>query len=246
MTKKYLYANGDSFVAGMEALGDNDRRHENRFFAFPKIVGAALGHTEYINNALNGAGNEYIARSTLFDLLELENQGVKPEDVFVIIGWSTLFRLQLDRDTWVDELPLPREALSTLNDTAPFFINPNSGHWLDYNGKRYDTTESVNPFCVKYLWHHSLQNPQTEANIIFLNHYLKTKGYRYLFVNSCGMFDLTMIKPPINFYKNLKETFHAWGIKHYPEHKREFNHFDFTVHEEYARVLLEYIEVNKL
>jgi hypothetical protein len=60
------------------------------------------------------------------------------------------------------------------------------------------------------------------------------------------MFDLTMIKPPINFYKNLKETFHAWGTKHYPEHKREFNHFDFTVHEEYARVLLEYIEVNKL
>jgi hypothetical protein len=60
------------------------------------------------------------------------------------------------------------------------------------------------------------------------------------------MFDVTQIEQPLNFYKKLKETFYAWGKKYYPEHKREFNHFDFTVHEEYAKVLLEYIEANKL
>jgi hypothetical protein len=31
----YLYANGDSFVYGMECLGDNSRLEENKKLSFP-------------------------------------------------------------------------------------------------------------------------------------------------------------------------------------------------------------------
>ena len=242
---KYLYASGDSFVAGMECLGNNDKRHENKYLAFPKTVGTGLGCTEYINNAEHGATNEYIVRKAVTDLQELEKSGVNSRDVFVIIGWTSLFRIELDRGSWLDELPLPRKFLSSeLTDNAPFFVNPNSGHWFEYKGKRYNTEDSINPFCVKYLWHHSLQNPQWETKLILLDQYLKSKGYRYLFLNTCGMLDTTIESK--HFYKGFRESFYSWGTKYYPEHKMEFNHFDHIVHDAYSKVLLEYIEENNI
>lgn len=49
--KKLLYANGDSFTFGMEILGDNDRKQENKNHAYPKILAKKLGIPDVYNGS---------------------------------------------------------------------------------------------------------------------------------------------------------------------------------------------------
>ena len=89
---KILYANGDSFIAGMECLGHGDRTSENKEFAFPKHVAVNLSCEQYINNAYPGATNEFIFRRAILDLQELERNGTAPADVFSSPGKPELER----------------------------------------------------------------------------------------------------------------------------------------------------------
>ena len=257
MNSKYLYANGDSFIFGMECIDEDPKGEENKEFAFPRHVANMLGCETYINNSYTGAPNEFIFRNTIFDLLELEKSGVNPTDVFVIVGWTSLFRLEIDGEAWYETLPYylqknkpeligTKAAPKEFTDSRSLFVNPNSGTYVLYKGKRYDTTYDVNPFCVKYLWNHDLQNPQQEARIIALDQFLKSKGYRYLFVNTCGFFDLNIADKSKHFYMDLKETFYAWALENYPTHRKQFNHFSPVPHEEYGKLLVEYITKNNL
>ena len=68
-----LYANGDSFVFGMECIKDFDRAEENKELAFPKHVAGGLGCSTYINNAYNGATNEFIFRNTILSVIYIIN-----------------------------------------------------------------------------------------------------------------------------------------------------------------------------
>ena len=64
---KILYANGDSFVFGMECIVDGNQHESNKELAFPKHIANKLNCETYINNAYNGATNEFIFRTTIFD-----------------------------------------------------------------------------------------------------------------------------------------------------------------------------------
>ena len=64
----FLYANGDSFVFGMECLEDASTLELNKEYAFPKQLAKRLDCPTYINNAYNGATNDFIFRNTIFDL----------------------------------------------------------------------------------------------------------------------------------------------------------------------------------
>jgi hypothetical protein len=70
-------------------------------YAFPKIIGDNLGVSTYINNSYNGATNDFIFKNTIIDLKNLENQGHRPEDIFVVIGITSLHRTEIDADSWV-------------------------------------------------------------------------------------------------------------------------------------------------
>ena len=100
--KKITYANGDSFVFGMEAVEDNSRSLDNKQLAFPRYIANHLQSETYINNAYCGATNEFIFRTTIIDLEALERQGHSPEDIFVIIGITSLHRIEIDGKNWIE------------------------------------------------------------------------------------------------------------------------------------------------
>ena len=59
---KILYASGDSFMFGMECLGDKSKTQENKQLAFPKYLSDMLNCDQYVNSSVCGATNEFIFR----------------------------------------------------------------------------------------------------------------------------------------------------------------------------------------
>ena len=258
MTKKILYSNGDSFVAGMECLGDRDRTEENKQFAFAQHIATALGCETYINNAYNGATNNFIFNNTLFDLLELEKQGQHPQDVFVVIGFTALYRSDIDGNGWIANQPgydieIEKHHISfptELTDHGVIFTNVNSGlfRYNEITNRVHSIQEDINPFCIDYLWTDSVQLPAQEARIIALHEFLKSKGYDHIFVNTCELIkntkhvDLTCK----NFYYPTQTSFFEFGSLNYPDELRECYHFGPLVHEKYAVKLIDYINTQGL
>lgn len=251
-----LYSNGDSFVFGMECIEDYSREERNKEYAFPKQVAAGLNCNTYINNAYNGATNEFIFRNTIFDLLELEKQGVDPSTVFVLIGWTSLFRIEIDGEGWYKTIPEYNADPSGIENTGvnqefedfkTLFVNPSSHTFVHTPKKYHDTDFNVLPFCVDFLWHDNLQIPQQEARILALHGFLKSRGYRHLFVNTCGEFQTDKIDLAIsNFYNLDNDSFYKWGSKNCPSEHRANNHFSPKPHIEYGNLLLDHIANNKL
>jgi len=253
MTKKILYSNGDSFVAGMECLGDRDRTEENKQHAFPQHIATALECETYINNAYNGATNNFIFNNTIFDLLELERQGHDPRDVFVVVGFTALYRSEIDCNAWFSNQPdfdmeienqhisFPVEA----KDCGVIFTNANSGLFRHNSVTQqvFSMQEDINPFCVNYLWTDAVQLPAQEARIIALHEFLKSKGYDHIFVNAVEPIkntkhaDLTVK----NFYFLNFTSFFEFGSLNYPNELRECYHYSPMVHEKYAVKLFDYI-----
>jgi len=249
-----LYANGDSFVFGMECIADFSQDECNKELAFPKRIADELDCKTYINNSYNGATNEFIFRSTIFDLLELEKQGAQPADVFVIVGWTSLHRFEIDGNKWLQkQVPGINPATEISNctirseyaDYKTIFVNP-SYHATMQNSKSFFSTEKdVVPFCVDYIWHDHMQNPQHEAQLLALHAFLISKGYRHIFVNTCGHREYKTLDTTIkNFYKLNTETFYEWAkINHVNEGRRN-NHFNPVPHAAYGDLLVDYIVKN--
>jgi hypothetical protein len=252
---KTLYANGDSFIFGMEIIEDYNREEHNKEYAFPKVIASGLNCETYINNSYNGATNDFIFRNTIFDLLELEKTGTNPEDVFVIIGWSSLHRTEVDGTAWFSKIPnfnlnlnnifLSEHAPIEFKDFGTMFVNPTCGTVVQTKGKLHSVVEDVVPFCVDYLWTDELQRPQQEARIIALHEFLKSKGYKHIFVNTVDKVDYKIIDTScVNFYKLNSEAVYNWGSVNHIDRRRMAGHFDAIVHEEYGKILLDYISEN--
>lgn len=256
--KRILYANGDSFVAGMECIGDDDRSEENKEYAFTKHIAAGLGCKTYINNAYNGATNSFIFNNTIFDLMELEKKGVLPSDVFVVIGFTTLTRVEIDGDRWFSNIPgfdiddyrdTPQYPLE-YRDHKLLFANPNSGIEV-YNSQSNHTLTMQNgiiPLCVDYLWTDPVQLPSQEARIIALHEFLKLKGYDHIFVNTCNpLLNTNHVDTACkNFYLIDTGSFYEFGLDNYPGEKRKCGHFSSAVHAKYSEIILEYIQTTEL
>ena len=95
---KTLYTNGDSWTAGdivdPELFGDNLSKvndPDNKPYRLPRVWPHKIGkelNIEVINNSHAGGSNDRIFRSTVNDILGLLKNN-KPEDLLVIIGWSS-------------------------------------------------------------------------------------------------------------------------------------------------------------
>jgi len=252
---KTLYANGDSFVFGMEALEDFSRDENNKEYSFAKHIAVGLKCDTYINNSYNGATNDFIFRNTIFDLIELEKSGVNPEDVFVIVGWSSLHRTEVDGTAWFQKIPHFNENLNNIltNQHAPIefrdfgtmFVNPTCGVVIGTNEKLYSVVDDIVPFCVDFLWTDGLQLPQQEARIIALHEFLKSKGYKHVFINTVDKVSYKVIDTDcINFYKMHSEAFYNWASTTHAGKQRMASHYGAEVYEEYGKILLDYISEN--
>jgi hypothetical protein len=255
MTNKVLYANGDSFVFGMESIEDCSKDPRNKNYAFPKFIADKLGYDSYINNAYNGATNEFIFRQTIFDLQILENQGINPKDVFVVIGWTALNRVEVDGGGYLDQIPgfdvamnLPDGPGSSpeFKDFGTMFVNPGIGLTFIKHGKKIDINQEIVNWCGKYLWTEAVQLPSQEARMIALHEILKVKGYKHIFVNTvCPLERTTQLDLTCkNFYKIDSESFYMYVSDLYKNELRKWNHYSSVAHKGYAEHLLNYIEKN--
>lgn len=245
-----LYANGDSFVFGMECLGDGNRSELNKDLAFAQHVARGLNCDTYINNAYNGATNEFIFRSTIFDLMAREQQGHLAKDTFVVVGWTSLHRFEISADSWLESCNPGQKtnvdaSFSEYADYNTFFVSPTSNIHIPrgQNKPMASTEQDIAPFLVQYVWHDHMQVPQQTIRIIALQAWLQQHGYQYIFLNMCGDHnsDHEWGHDP-NMYKLNTESFYAWAQLNYPKSIRAYNHFDAQTHEAYGAQLVKHIK----
>ena len=252
---KRLYANGDSFVFGMEAIEDDSRHPENKKYSFANHIATAFD-LDYTNNAYNAATNEFIFRRTIFDLEEFLKTS-RAEDIFVIVGWTSLFRKEIVAQPLFQHLLKQQNTISVnsddqeYHDFGTFFINPNQSHDITLHKNNYtkhiNLSDQIREYCAMYFWDDQLQIQQLSALVIALHNYLKMKGFKHLFVNCCLTTNQSIdfgIDPTVCF--DWEESFYSWGTKKYPHLIRQKNHFHHQVHREYADILIQYINEKKL
>lgn len=252
---KTLYANGDSFVFGMEILGDDDRNAANKAWSFAKKIADSMD-VAYINNAYNSATNEFIFRKTLIDLEKIEKTGVSPEEVFVIVGLTALHREEIVGKYLLDfhhgGKPYKfRSDSAEYTDFGTFFISPSHSQKMRIvaNGT-VQTIDLVGPaaeFCSMCLWDDDFQQEKLETKILALQTYLEHKGYRYIFINTCCTLGPTTLidRHHRNFY-NLEHSFFDWGKLNHPQSIRLKNHFDKIPHAAFAELVIDYISQNSI
>jgi hypothetical protein len=254
-SKKILYTNGDSFVFGMEAIGDKNRNIENKKYSFANIAADYLGYT-CINNSYNSATNEFIFRKTLIDLENLEKTGTDPADVLVLIGTTALHREEIVTKYMFEYIGAGKHfTMSSENrefhDYGTLFISPSHSHNMKViqNGiiRNIDIAEPVVDFCSMYFWDDDYQQEKFEIGILALESYLKLKGYRYLFVNCCSTLQTGKLInfKSVNFFR-FDQSFFEWGKLNYPNNIRLQNHFDPIPHKKYAELIVDYLGQNKL
>jgi len=259
--KKLLYANGDSMLFGMECLKDGCKDEENKQLAFPKHISDALGCSEYINNSHNGATNEFTFKTTLTDLQKLEAAGHDPKDVFVVIGVTSLHRIEIDGAGWFGEYPHIIQNLKQMKNEKflgypdefekfnTMFVQPGLEVDMMLGGKMYSLGRDIVPWCVKYLWTETVQLESQEARMIALHEILKLKGYDHIFVNSvCPLERTKHIDVACkNFYKIDQHGHAFWEYavtKYGDSERRRYNHFTPVPHESFGKELVDYIVTN--
>jgi len=241
---KTLYCNGDSFIFGMECLADHSRIESNKELSFPGYVQTALGCSTYINNAYSGASNDFIFRTTVEDLIELEKSGTSPNDVFVIIGWTSLDRSMIAASAF-PATSLIEEAI----DHGVIFVNPGFRTTLisEFSDGASNLAIKVVPFLVNNIWTETVQLPTHQAQVACLEEFLKSKGYQYVFVATCGNYDnFTMLQDSVHWFWPKERTFANWAFKNHNSHVRAEHHFDAETHAEFGKLLVDYITENKL
>jgi hypothetical protein len=244
-----LYANGDSFVFGMECMGDGNKSEANKDLAFAQHIAQSLDCEHYINNAYNGATNEFIFRSTILDLIARQQAGHKPEDTFVVIGWTSLHRFEISADGWFnacsDGARLHVDpSISEYADYGTLFVNPHSNVWIAMGSDKptWDTEQDIAPFLARYVWHDHMQAPQQEVRVIALKSWLEQQGYKYIFLNMCGDHNTCSLDTGPGMYKLNTESFYDWSKQHHPTGMMKNNHFGPDVHRAYGAMLVEYIK----
>lgn len=261
-----VYACGDSFTAGMEILGDSDKREENKNFSYPGQLSRLLKSPKYINNAFHGASNDFITRQTIKDLLELERQGNDPSKTLVTIGWSSIYRSELYvKDTIenfikISPVPLPPTSnikLREFHELGVFFVNPNFhfgfGPGISNFRIEKDFSQDAVKFCTDFLWNEELEFEKWYSNAILLKNFLENKGYKFLFVNNVHPLEqhgrlvdsIDELLIP-NYYNPRSFHFQQWCMAFFRQFKRKEGHYAEEPHKKFAETLFNYIQDNGL
>ena len=262
----YLISCGDSFTAGMEIIADKDLSEENKAHSYPIHIADLMGIPDVSNTALSGAPNEFIARQTMLDVLKLEQQGHDLSKVFVVVGWTSINRLEIYIKDKMDNLKKQGYYFDddTLESKEHFyfgtnFINPNIQKGLtdEKTGKRiYDFgSQQGVEFSNEYLWRDSLEYEKFFANVMMLKGFLESKEIDYLMHLNVHVWNApadlriekfrSMLDTP-RLYKFETFTFQEWGSRMFPWERRAEGHFKRPVHIKFAEMLYQYIVDSKL
>lgn len=194
---KCVYANGDSFVfaQGIDGIPPSpetiyDFNEIKRTYGYPGIIARELGAEEYVNNSLPGGSNDRMIRTSVVDLIELSTR-FKPEEILVLIGWTSAER---------------REFFSLSSGYIPFLINcpPVEKHIL----KLYDIYSA-------YFNSEREQVDRYFTQLILLQQFLKSRGFKYLFTESIITLlnrELPIPIMEVQGYENYKDQV---DMKHY-------------------------------
>lgn len=254
-----LYACGDSFTSGMEILEDKSLAEENKAHAYPMHITDLMGIRDHHNSALPGATNEFIARQTIMDLLRFKQEGQDLSKIFVVIGWSSICRLEVSAKDEIKMLKAqgmwPPGGMTSyeLSLFGTNFVNANINKFiLDKDGNKvFDFGDEAQEFCARYLWDDELEYEKWFTNISLLKSFFELHNIKYFMHNTVHPWNsLLKIRPNVvganyfdkRYYQYDTFALMEWGDKHYPYLRRAEGHFQKQVHVKFAEMVYPYIK----
>ena len=186
MSYKIIYCDGDSWTAGdilnpeLEKQGEFFINHEdNDSYRLPRVWPHKLGklaNIDVINNSVAGSSNDGIVRRTLETIPKLLKEN-KPEDILIIIGWSSPERK--DFFTEVDhEEGEPEDHIGKVAVWETLY--PAELHQKQLNSDL-DTFYKI---YLRRLWNiEEFSNRYIEQNLL-LHNYLNNLNIKHYFFNA--------------------------------------------------------------
>ena len=171
-----IYCDGDSWTAGdivdPELFGDdltkvNDPR--NTPYRLSKVWPGMLDY-ETINKSEAGSSNDAIVRRTYRNVLNLLKEN-KPEDLFVIIGWSSPER----KDFYYQGKHTSWETLYPAQFEQDF-------HFHDKVAEK--ELQTFYKIYLKYFWNQEEYLERYIQQNLSLHHFLLNKGIKHLFFDA--------------------------------------------------------------
>jgi len=169
--KKILYANGCSYTCGAEIEGEEIWMSDyNLKWCFAGQI-ANKYNLRYLNDAEPGGSNERIVRTTTTWVSKCLKNGVKPEDIFCIIGWTNPNRIEFFYDNkWIQWLP----GISGLQLYEENINNRKVGRGY----------KELDKYIVNYFTHEYGNFTKMIIQIILLSLFLKNLKIDFLMVNA--------------------------------------------------------------
>ena len=178
MSYKVILCEGDSWTSGdiinpaLEEQGItwiNDPLNDE--YRLPKVwphkLGTYLNDVKVINNSEAGSSNDGIVRRVIPKVLELLKEN-SPEDIFVIIGWSSPERKDFYCDYHKDYLSPRWETL------YPAEL---------YQDQQIEDIKKFYEIYLKYYWNIEEFASRYLQQVLLISNFLKNKGINYKFFN---------------------------------------------------------------
>lgn len=196
---KHVLINGCSHTAGSEiegsGIGDGNYNRENSFGAqFAKKL-----NCEYTNIAYPGASNDYIARSTLYWIID--NPEIAKDTLF-LIHWTGTDRTEYFYD---EGETYAYDFINFAPDKKVLHLHPQ--HYPEWAPSRWK--KNLDVLGNHLFLNHTQWDINRYNNIISTQEILKSKGYKYIFRNA---FQCCENKPRYQYYIDRldKENFLHW------------------------------------
>jgi|TARA_B100000287_G_scaffold430952_1_gene487222 lysophospholipase L1-like esterase len=171
MNTKLVYCDGDSWTAGdivdPTLFGDNKaevHHPDNEQYRLPRVWPHKLGkllNVKVLNKAFAGSSNDGIVRRVLPNVLKLLTQ-YKPEQLFVIIGWSS------------------PERKDFFYDSEWKTIYPNEYKSLDENNE----IDKFKKIYFKYFWEEEEYTQRYIEQNLLLHNFLVSKNVKHYFFDA--------------------------------------------------------------
>jgi hypothetical protein len=175
--KKIILCEGDSWTAGdivdPYIFGDDVSKVNdiaNRPYRLPRVWPGKLEKlmkgVKVLNTSVSGSSNDGIVRRVIGNVLYLlHERNYKPEDIFVMVGWSS---------------PERKDFYYKGDYSATETIYP---HEPDKKYGSYELDE-FHKLYVTYFWNEEEYLLRFIRQVLFLDGYLKSRGIKYKFFNS--------------------------------------------------------------
>lgn len=203
---KYLFANGCSFVAGVNAgeyLGINQDDEKVKKLRFSKLLSDKLG-VEEINLAKGGESNDYSIRTT-FDWIE--NNTEKVSKTLFVLGVTEISRIEFPL-VYKNKFQTSAMNWVLTNYETKYNIkkHEHTGHSPDYIIPRLFGTENIDTEVglewfinyIKYIYNEPLRQQQVEREYKMLESHIKRYGGEMILFNS--IYDFINDKNYFNFF----------------------------------------------